>query len=107
MNRPKYTQPDLESKKTNSTTATYYHPRITEPNDRTEFLFPQSREIFEHITNKIHLRDLLAEESKKYGVTIQLHSYCFERNDRSYLYSKCIQCGHKQKMKFLKVNPTD
>jgi hypothetical protein len=59
--------------------------------------------MFESVTNKYHLRDLLLEESKKDCVDIQMHTYSFDRNKRGYLYTKCINCN-KNKMKFLKIN---
>lgn len=56
------------------------------------------------VNDKYHLRDLIGEENRKYNMSIQTHSYCFERGARSYMYTKCIPCGHKQKLKYLKHN---
>lgn len=73
-------------------------------NDRTELLFPKNREMFELVNDKYHLRDLINEENRKHGLSIQTHTYCFERGPRSYMYTKCISCGHKQKLKYMKQN---
>jgi hypothetical protein len=45
----------------------------------------------------------MASEARKYKVDIQMHTYGFERNNRSYLYVRCVHCA-KIKLKFLKTN---
>jgi hypothetical protein len=81
--------------------------KISQPissNDRTDLIFPKNREIFETVNDKYHLRDLIVEENKKHHIDLQTHSYCFERGPRSYMYTKCIPCGHKLKLKYRKFN---
>ena len=58
--------------------------------------------MFEAVKDKYHLRDLLLNEGQKEGIDIQLHTYGFLRNDRSYIYTKCLNCN-KTKFKFLKI----
>ena len=101
-------------KSSQDTSASYNHEKrikrrryanLKDPvNDRTEFLFPKSREIFELVNDKYQLRDLINEENRKNQLNLQTHTYCFERGPRSYMYMKCIPCGHKQKLKYLKYN---
>ena len=93
---------------TNASTATEKRKRRkSQPlsaNDRTDLVFPRNRELFEVVNDKFHLRDLITEENKKHHIDLQTHSYCFERGPRSYMYTKCIPCGHTLKLKYRKFN---
>lgn len=35
---------------------------------------------------------------------IPMYTYCFDRGPRFYLYAKCLPCGQKQKMKYIRLN---